>query len=119
MLTKHERVVLKAVIDGCGEKSSCLVSPSNLLCRIPHGAGISEKRLSEILNCLEYDGYLSVILSDRHGEIVYCITLQQRGKGYKRESLQEKRYVASRVLLAVASAFITFTIGRLLYFLIK
>ncbi|MBQ7164416.1 MAG: hypothetical protein IJR61_03715 [Clostridia bacterium] len=119
MLSKTERAVLNAVLIKCGERYNCLASPTDLLCRLPPKSGVSEKRLSEILECLEYDGYISVILSDRHGQTVYCIELLARGKGYRRETSQSRRALAFRLFLSVLSAFLTFAVGRALYYFIK
>ena len=119
MLTKNEKSALKAVFSICGEKSSCLASPADLLVRFPPKSCVSEKRLSEILACLEYDGYIRVVLSDRHGETVYCIELLPRGKGYGRETAQSRRTLAVRLIISIASAVLTFVTGRILYFLIK
>ncbi len=114
MLTVSEKNTLKAIINKCGQKQTCLASKQDILCRMPPRSGVSEKKLDKIIEGLEVDGYIDVILSDRHGEIVYCITLLARAKGYKRESVQSVRYVVYRVVLAVVSAFITFAVGRVL-----
>ena len=119
MLSISEKLVLKAIITKCGKKDSCLASDADILCHIPQRAGISEKRLADIINCLEYDGYIDVVISDRHGEMVYCITVSQKGKGIRRESVQSKRYFLYRIFLAAASAAITFLIGKLLYAVIN
>ena len=119
MLSIKEKLVLKAVLTSCGDRQTCLLSPADLLCRLPHNAGISEKRLNEILKCLELDGYVDVVLSDRYGEIVYCITLTSKARAFGRESVQNKRYITYRIIIAVFSAVITFFVGRLLYYFIK
>ena len=119
MLSFSEKTVLKAVLVKCGERDSCLASSADILCRVPRHSEISEARLNDILKCLEYDGYVDVVMSDRYGEMVYCITLKDRGKGYKRESVQSRRYVIYRVFLAIISALITFIIGRLLFAFLK
>ncbi|MBQ9709536.1 MAG: hypothetical protein IJV67_02820 [Clostridia bacterium] len=119
MLSPSEKTVLKAVLSKCGERSKCLATAADILCRVPRHSEISESRLNDILKCLEYDGYVDVVMSDRHGEMVYCISLKERGKGYKRESVQSRRYVLYRFFLAILSAFITFAIGRLLFAILK
>ena len=119
MLSGGEKKVLAAGIERCGKKNSCLAAPVDIIGKLPPRLKINEERLSEMLSCLEYDGYIEVILSDRHGEIVYCISLLARGRGFGRERSQEKRYVVYRIIIAVASAAVTFVFGRLLYFLIN
>lgn len=119
MLTANEKSVLSAVLKKCGERSSCLFSVKEYLASLPAKRGITEGRLREILDCLAFDGYIDVVLTDRHGETVYCITLLKRGKGYKRESVQSKREIIYRAIIAIASAVITFAVGRLLYFIIN
>ena len=119
MLSGSEKRVLYAVIERCGKKNSCLAAPADLIEKLPPRLKISEKRLSEMLACLEYDGYIEVILSDRHGEIVYCISLLARGRGFGRERSQEKRYIIYRAIIAAASAVVTFALGRFLWYFIN
>ena len=118
MLSRNEKFVLNSILEKCGEKSSCIVPAEDISSELFLKRSTKEK-VNEILKCLEYDGYIDVILSDRHGQSVLCITLLKRGKGYKRETVQSKRYTAYKVTMAILCALITFIVGRLLYLFIK
>lgn len=119
MLTPLEKTVLRCVIKRCGERSTCLLSLSECNGLQTKGKRITQKKLGDVLDCLAFDGYVDVVLSDRRGERVYCITLLKRGKGYQRERVQSKREIVYRIIIAVASAVVTFSVGKLLYFIIN
>ena len=118
MLSGYEKSVLNAILLKCGEKASCILSPLELLSLIPQKNRSGLSHLNDILKCLEYDEYIDVVLSDKRGQSVYCITLLKRGKGYKRERIQSKRYAIYRIILAAVCALITFVIGKILYFVL-
>lgn len=119
MLSRLENSVLKAIIVSCGDKHSCIIAAGKLLHYMPYKINGDLTKLNHVLKCLEYDGYFEVIYSVRRGEMVYCITLKQRGRAYLREKALIKRDVITRVILAVASAIITFLVGRFLYIFIN
>lgn len=110
---------MRSILDKCGGRTGCLASPKELIGALPIKAAVDEQRLGEIIECLDYDGYIDVVLSDRHGEKVYCITLKARGKGFGREAVQSKRYLAFRIAIAVGSALITYAVGKILYMIIR
>ena len=85
MLTKNEDKIMFAVYSACKEKSCALLSPDDILTMAGVRGVVSYDALDKILEALEYDDYFDLILSDRRGEKVYCITLHEKGQGYKRQ----------------------------------
>ena len=101
MLTKNEDKIMFAVYSACKEKTSALLSPDDILSMANVRGEVSYDALEKILEALEYDDYFDLIRSDRKGEKVYCITLHEKGQGYKRQKTIVKRNVGFKVTLAV------------------
>ena len=113
MLSKSENKVMRALIKMCGEKSSLLVSPVDLL-SVLGNKELSQTNLEKIIQDLCSDGYFDLVYSDRRGEKVYCITILQKGQGYMRNQLLMRRNLVFRLALSVVLAVISFLIGLIL-----
>ncbi len=111
MLNKRESQVMRAVYSLCEEQGICLVSPSEILARLPKNQRCSEERLEKILYELQLDDYFELLSSERKGERMYVITLHAEGRAFKRYSLQMKRDLALKIGWAVTSAVIAFLVG--------
>ena len=96
------------------EKGICLVSPSELLAMLPTRKKMTLERLEDLLQQLAFDQYFELLSSERKGEKMYVISLRANGYAYKRCSLQQKRSVAMKMLLAILSAVVAFVVGLLL-----
>ena len=114
MLTRNEDKIMFAVYSACKEKTSALLSPDDILSMANVRGEVSYDGLEKILEALEYDDYFDLIRSDRKGEKVYCITLHEKGQGYKRQKTIVKRNVGFKVTLAVIGGLVSFAIGLLL-----
>ncbi len=112
MLSKKEDAVMQIMYSQGMEKKSFLISPIDIktISKTP----LSEKEVDKILTDLKMDGYFDFIYSDRHGEIVYCVTLLERGKGYERDKMVRRRSLVYRLFLTVAFAIISFIVGLIL-----
>lgn len=114
MLNKRENEVMNAVYTLCHEKGVCLISPTELIDILPLRKKYTEEGLEEILHQLALDDYFDLLFSERKGEKMYVLSLRTKGQAYKRCSLQQKRDVAVKMLLAVASAVVAFVVGLIL-----
>lgn len=114
MLNRQENEVMNAVYSLCHEKGICLVSPTELMAMLPTRKKMTLEKLEDLLNQLAFDQYFELLSSERKGEKMYVISLRANGYAYKRSSLQQKRNVAVKMLLAVASAIVAFLVGLLL-----
>ena len=114
MLSKRENEIMNAVYALCHEKGVCLVSPAELLALLPLRKNYTEESLEELLRQLALDDYFELLFSERKGEKMYVLSLRTKGQAYKRCSIQQKRDVAVKMLLAVASAVVAFVAGLIL-----
>ncbi len=114
MLNKRENEVMNAVYTLCHEKGVCLISPTELIDILPLRKKYTEEGLEEVLHQLALDDYFDLLFSERKGEKMYVLSLRTKGQAYKRCSLQQKRDVAVKMLLAVASAVVAFVVGLIL-----
>ena len=114
MLNKKESELMNAVYALSHEKGICLVSPSELLAMLPTRKKMTLERLEDLLQQLAFDQYFELLSSERKGEKMYVISLRANGYAYKRCSLQQKRNVAMKMLLAILSAVVAFVVGLLL-----
>ncbi|PWM71807.1 MAG: hypothetical protein DBX59_07945 [Bacillota bacterium] len=114
MLTKNEDKIMNAIYGACTGKTCCLLSPDDILSMAGVRGAVGYGALDKILQALEYDDYFELILSDRRGEKVYCITLKERGLSYRRQKVMAKRNLGYRLAVTVAFAFLSFLLGLLL-----
>ena len=113
MLSKKERKVMTFIFEEIKGKSSLLVSPHDTL-NVLDLNGVTLSEFDKIVNALKMDGYLDLVYSDRRGEKIYCVSLTEKGKGYKRSVKVLKRTVLFRVGLSAALAVFSFLIGLVL-----
>lgn len=105
---------MNAVYALCHEKGVCLVAPNELLALLPTRKNYDEQTLEEILNELALDDYFQLLSSDRKGEKMYVISLRTNGYAFKRCHQREKRDLTMRLVWAVVSAVVAFTVGVIL-----
>ena len=113
MLERLEKKVLSTIICELKGKDAILIRPLDLI-KMVNEEALSLSRLEKIVSDLSTDGYFDLIYSDRRGEIVYCISVLERGKGFLRSEKQRKRNLLARLFLTVTFAFISFLVGVIL-----
>lgn len=118
MLTKLEDKIMYAVFCACNGKNSCLISPEDIINMADIRGDVTYDSLEKVLEELEYDDYFDLVLSDRKGEKVYCITLHEKGQGYKRQKVIVKRTLGFKLVITVIFALVSFAITLLLRLLI-
>ena len=114
MLNRRENEVMRAVYTLCEKQGICLISPAELIERLPTRKKYDEAMVEKILNELALDDYFQLLFSERKGEKTYVISLRAGGYAYKRCALQERRNFALKFGWAIASAVIAFLVGLLL-----
>lgn len=112
MLTKKENAVMDAVYAYGFDKKSFLVTPIDLKKAVKKDVTISQ--LDETMSALSKDGYFDLVYSDRRGENVYCVTLTDKGRGFRRDKLVRKRNLVIRLFLTVGFAVVSFIVGIIL-----
>lgn len=114
MLTKNEDKIMSAIYSAANGKQSCLLTPDDILSISGARGEVNYKTLDGILEALELDDYFDMIISDRKGEKVYCITLHAKGLGYKRRKTIIKRNLSYKLAVTVVFALLSFLITLLL-----
>jgi len=110
VLTKKEKAVMRVVYAEAEQQGgSCLLTPIEIFSQIPLDIDIEESELDITLKNLEIDEYFDLTLSDRKGELVYCINLQKKGLQFARVERAFRSNVMFRLLFAVCTA----TVGAL------
>lgn len=105
---------MDVIYDRCAKENCCLIDVAEISSLIHHKKKLSDKEIEQVVDSLEREDYFDVIRTDRKGKPVMCITLHGKGKGYKREKLQNKRSTEYRIMISVLCAVLTFAVGRLL-----
>lgn len=106
MLNKKEKAVMKSIYYRSVDKQDgvCLMRPIDVLNDISPKIEIKGNDLNKIIRDLELDDYYEVVESKRKGETVWCFTLHQKGHAFKREILNEKRWVYFKISMSIAVA---------------
>ena len=114
MLNKKEYEVMTAVFFACETDGLCLISPKELLARLPKRKIYTEETLDCILRELALDDYFQLLSTQKNGETTYVISLHASGLAFKRTASQKKRETAGKLVWAVVSAVIAFLVGVML-----
>ena len=91
MLAKKEKILMNYIFNKCEGKESQLIAPNELLNQLKPRYDISEGEIKEMLDNLVLDGYITMILSDKKGKTIYCISLDKKGESYERDRQHEKQ----------------------------
>lgn len=102
VLTKKEKAVMRVVYQEADKKNGvCLLSPIDIFSKIPLDLCFDEDDLDVTLRDLELDDYFDVTHSDKKGELVYCISMHQKGLAFARVERAFKSNLKFRLLLAL------------------
>ena len=103
VLTKKEKAVMRIVYQEAERQNgSCLLSPIDILEKIPLDIPFEED---------EIDEYFDVIRSDKKGELVYCINMQKKGLQFARVEHAFKSNLALKIMLTLGLSVVTALIG--------
>lgn len=112
VLTKKEKAVMRVIYKEADMGGgSCLITPIKIFEQIPLDLAIEESELEVALKNLEIDDYFDLTISDRKGELVYCVNMHKKGLQFARVERAFKSNVAFRILLAVATGLTSAAVG--------
>lgn len=114
MITRKEKILMKYLLEVCGEKDTCLLSPLDLCHVFDPKYTVNEVELASILEGLSQENYISVINSDKGGNLIYCITLLSKGKAFVREQKNIKINWSVAITRTIILAIISFIVGIIL-----
>ena len=113
MLSIREQKVMQILYKESLDKSAILISPVDLS-RMLGQESFSISQVEKLIADLNTDGYFDLVYSDRHGQVVYCISLTVKGKNFLRDQKLIKRNLIYKLGVTIIFAFISFIIGVIL-----
>lgn len=114
MLNKKEKILMYYILNECGGKSTCLLSPLDLQHSLEPKYSANNIEIQSLLEGLAQENYISLVNSDKNGELIYCITILDKGKAFNREQKNIKKSWSSAIFRTIILAVISFVIGLLL-----
>ena len=86
----------------------CLLTPLDLLTKIPYRVEFKENEIDEIMNQLVLDNYFSYERAMRkNGDVNYIITLKENGVSFMRDKQVAQRKLIFRVIVTVIFAILS------------
>jgi hypothetical protein len=113
MLSKIEKKVMQLLYDHSKNKDAILISATDLFLQLGDKK-VSVSQIEKVVEDLNTDGYFDLVYSDRHGQVVYCISLTVKGKNFLRDQKLIKRNLIYKLVVTIVFAFISFIIGVIL-----
>lgn len=117
VLGRKEKVLMNVIYRKASrsKRGQCLVTPLELLKKIPYDVDFRESDLEEVMNQLTLDNYFSCDRARTSGgEPIYCITLKENGISYLRDRRVSHRKLLIRVVTAILIAILGFLIKVIL-----
>lgn len=115
VLNKKEKALLNVVYKTAVNKNGqCLLSPLDILQKIPYKLEFTEQDLEKVLDNLALDNYFSVDKAKHHGEVFYVITLKERGLSYIRDKKKARRKLYIRLITTILIAILSYVVKLIL-----
>lgn len=114
MLTKKEKIILNYILEVSKDKNSCLISPRELIHALAPKYMCNQLEIESFLDGLSQENYINVVHSDKKGELIYCITILDKGKSFKREEFNAKKNTMNLVIRTILLAILSFVVGLIL-----
>ena len=117
VLGRKEKALMNVIYKKASRSKNgqCLVTPLELLSKIPYGVDFKESDLEETLNQLSLDNYFECDRAHKsNGEPMYCITLKENGVSYLRDRKVSRRKLLIRIVTAILIAILGFVIKAIL-----
>lgn len=114
MINKKEKMLMKYLLSVCEKKDTCLLSPLDLCHTFEPKYNVNDIELESILEGLTQENYISVVNSDKKGELVYCITILAKGKSFLRDQKNIKINWSVAITRTIILAIISFIVGIIL-----
>ena len=115
MLNRKEKIIMQYLFDTCmSNDNKCLLSAKDISVAVYSKVDMTEYEVDEIIKNLSLDEYIDVIYSDKKGQTVYCISLDEKGKAFAREKHNNKVTINMLILRTVLLAILSFVVGLIL-----
>ncbi|MCL2630347.1 MAG: hypothetical protein FWD49_02340 [Firmicutes bacterium] len=115
VLNKKEKVLMDVVYDATSEKTGrCIVSPFYILSKIPYKHRFNEEDLQPVLEALSIDGYFEYEHAEKKGEMLFLISLKEKGLGYAREKKDNRKKLIRRIVTTIIFAVLGYSVRWLI-----
>ena len=114
MLSKKEKIIMDYIFVKCEGKESVLISPNELMNKLKPKYELAETELKDLVDNLVLDGYITMILSDKKGSPIYCISLNKKGESYERDKQNERKTLIKLIVRTVLLAILSTAVGFLI-----
>lgn len=119
MLSKKEKILMNYIFGKCEGSEAQLITPEELLNQLKPKYDISQAEVKEMLDNLVLDGYITMILSDKKGKTIYCISLDKKGESYERDRQNEKKNLVNLIVRTILLAVLSTGVGLILRLIFK
>lgn len=111
VLNKKEKVLMDVIYNAASTKTGqCLITPFEVLSRIPYRVNFREDELEKVMEGLSIDGYFEYEAASKKGETVYLISLKEKGLAYEREKKAARKKIYIRIGTTIAFALLGYLI---------
>lgn len=117
VLGRKEKVLMDVIYKQASRSvnGQCLVSPYDMLSKIPYRIDFRESDLEETLNQLVLDNYFEYEKAKKStGDVMYHITLRENGISYQRDKIVSRRKLVFRIITTIIIAGLSFSIKHIL-----
>lgn len=114
MLSKKEKLIMTYIFEKCKDKTSVLIFPEELSNYLGEKYPTGAIEVTEIINNLVLDNYISMVLSDRKGKQIFCISLEKKGESFLRDLETNKKKTINLIIRTIALAVLSFAVGLIL-----
>lgn len=108
---KKEKALMEVVYTAARPSGGqCLITPLELLNRIPYKVEFRENDLEPVMEALSLDGYFEYESATRKGEPVFCIILKEKGNSYMRDKRNARIKIYKRIATTIAFALLGYLV---------
>lgn len=105
---------MQHILNASASKDTCLLLPLDLIHALEPKYQVNQIEIQSLLDGLVQENYISLVNSDKNGELIYCITVLPKGKSFVREQKNIKKSWTSAVVRTILLAVLSFIIGIIL-----
>ncbi len=115
ILDQKEKILMNFFYQNCNEKTTKLFSSQELVKFVAekkHALSLNE--LDNIMNYLQKENYIDFVASDSKKGVMYCVSLKQKGKLFKKDLENEKKQARMLIARTIGLAILSFLVGIIL-----
>lgn len=114
MLSRKEKIIMHYILNSSNGKTTCLLAPLDIQHCLEPKYSVNPIEIQSLLDGLSQENYISLVNSDKNGELIYCITILPKGRSFNREQKNIKKSWSSAIIRTIILAIISFVVGIIL-----